>query len=334
MEKNLLIKFKKYGLYVLAVIGALAILLVLWKIFLQGPIVPYRYDRAISVAPAPGGFLARQSEGVGGIEPGFFDEEVFGVSEIDLREGPAPRSLGEVGELTERKVIKNGTLDMLVESAEETADEIKEIAKRSLGFVENVNIFEVSKDVKEGFVTIRVPADRFDEVMEEIKALAIKVEREQINARDVTEQFVDFEARLKNLRAEEEQYLKIIKKAETVEDMLAVERELSRVRGQIERIEGQLKFLSRQIDMSTITAHLTALAEVEVFGVQWRPLIVAKQALKGLFEGLTKFVDAIIIFLIKLPIIILWIATIALLVFIVWRIGRWLWNITQNKHKT
>ena len=136
----------------MAVIGVLAILLVLWKIFLQGPIVPYGYDRAISVAPAPGGFLARQSEGVGGIEPGFFDEEVFSVSEIALREGPAPRSLGEVEELTERKIIKNGTLDMLVESAEETAEEIKRIAKDFEGFIENINIYEVSKDVKEGVV--------------------------------------------------------------------------------------------------------------------------------------------------------------------------------------
>jgi len=214
----------------------------------------------------------------------------------------------------------------LVDKAEDTAEKIKEIAKRFEGFVENVNIYEVSKDIKEGVVVIRVPADSFTEVMNEIKELVIKVEREQVDARDVTEQFIDLEARLKNLQAEEEQYLKILKQADTVEDLLNVSRELSRVRGQIERLEGQLKYLSRQIDMSSITVHLTAIAEVEIFGVHWRPLVVIKQSLKGLFEGLTKFVDVIIIFLIKLPVIIIWIASIAFLLFIIWRIGKWIWR--------
>ena len=318
--ENIPSQIKKYGLYILAVLGALAILLILWKIFLKPPITQFKFDRAISVVPAPGGF----------IEPGFFDEGVvFSTSERGIiREAPAQVPEGD---LTDRKIIKNGSLDLIVERAEETVDEIKVIAQEFEGFVENVNIFEVSRDVKEGYITIRLPADRFDEAINAIKELAIKVEREQVDARDVTEQFIDLEARLKNLKAEEEQYLKILKQAETVEDLLNVSRELANVRGRIERIEGQLKFLSRQIDMSSISVHLTALAEVEVFGVQWRPLIVAKQALKGLFEGFTKFVDAIIIFIIKLPIIILWIATISLLLFVIWRIGRWIWRVLVKR---
>lgn len=317
---------KKYGLYVLAGIGVLAILIVFWKLVFKPPIVPYRFDKAISVAPTPR-LISGQATG-GFPESGFFDESISVVSEVAFRETSA--EVSESG-LTDRKIIKNGSLNIIVERAEETANEIKEIAKNFEGFVENVNIFEVSKDVKEGYITIRLPADRFDEAMEEIKALAIKVEREQVNARDVTEQFIDLEARLKNLKAEEEQYLKILKKAETVEDMLNVSKQLSNVRGRIEQIEGQLKYLSRQIDMSSISVHLTAIAEVEVFGIHWRPLTVAKQALKNMFEGFTKFVDAIIIFLIKLPIIILWIATIALLVFIVWKIGRWAWRLLAKR---
>ena len=156
MEKNLLIKFKKYGLYVLAVIGILAILIVLWKLAFKPPITPYQYDRAVSVAPLRQGFEGQAPGGF--LEPSFVADEGGFVARKILTEIPT-----ETVELTERKVIKNGSLEILVDRAEETAEEIKRIAKDFEGFVENVNIYEVSKDVKEGVVTIRVTADRFDE---------------------------------------------------------------------------------------------------------------------------------------------------------------------------
>ncbi|MFH1461120.1 MAG: DUF4349 domain-containing protein [Patescibacteria group bacterium] len=234
------------------------------------------------------------------------------------------------GEITDRKVIKNGSLELLVKSAEETAKNIQGVAERLGGFTAGVDIYNVAQDAKSGRVTIRIPADKFNVAFDEIKKLAIKVERENSSAQDVTEQYIDLESLLKNLKAQESQYLEIMKKAETIEDILNVSSRLSGVRGQIEQIEGQLKYLANQIDLASITASLTEEGDVEVFGINWRPLYVAKQALRSLISGLASYVDSMIKFVFQLPVILLWLVTIGLIALAGWRILYWIWKKINN----
>jgi hypothetical protein len=227
------------------------------------------------------------------------------------------------GELTKRKVVRNGSLALLVNKAEDVAQSIHSIAEAAGGFVQDSQVYEVSAGVKSGTVVIRVPADKFSEAMDAIKKLAVKVESESTNAQDVTEQFIDYEAQLRNLRAQEEQLLTVMKSAKTVEDTLQVVAQLNSVRGTIERIQGQLQYLSRQVDMSSITVTLTAEADVQVFGIRWRPLFVVKEALRNLLSGLTGYVDGMIYFLFNLPIYLLWIATIGVIGFGAWKAILW-----------
>lgn len=312
-------KIKRIGLYFFAIVGIIAVLWFVLQVFFL-PV--YRYGTG------GGGPLYLESPARSGLSEVFLGEK-WGISE---ETGEMPQETTE-GVLTQRKIIKDGSLQLLVKKAEETAAAIQDIAKRLEGFVSYSYIWEVSEGVKSGTVTIRVPADHFEEAMEEIKKLAIKVERETTNTKDVTEEFVDLEARLKNLRAEEEQYLEIMKEAETVEDALAVAGRLSDVRGRIERIEGQLQYLSRQIEMSTITVSLTSEAEVEVLGIRWRPLFVVKQSLKSTLRGLTGYVDAMVRFIFALPVIALWLATIALFAVLGWRLFSWLRKRFFSKKK-
>lgn len=231
---------------------------------------------------------------------------------------------------TDRKVEKNGSLKLLVKSAEESAKNIQNTAERLGGFVSNSYVYEVSLGIKAGQVVIRVPASSFNVAMDEIKKLAVKVEQENSSAQDVTEQYVDLTARLNNFKTQEEQYLGILKKAKTIEEILNVSSRLNEVRLQIEQLEGQLKYLNQQIDLAAIAVNLTEEGDIEVFGLRWRPLYVAKVALRDMMSGLTDYADAMIKFIFQLPVIILWLATFGLIIFAVWKVIKWVWEKIKN----
>ena len=104
-------------------------------------------------------------------------------------------------------------------------------------------------------MTIRVPQAEFFTALEHIKSLG-KVRSENVGSEDVTERFIDLEARLRSALREEESLLSLLDKANQVSEILSIERELSRVLSDIERAQGQLNFLERRVDLSTVTVSL------------------------------------------------------------------------------
>lgn len=319
--QNLIPKIKKIGIYILAAIGTLSILLVAFQFVLLS------LRGASSYSQQGGGrFLSLKPSSSSGLN--LLGMEELGL--IDSKETGTGNAGGTgvatEGQLTQRKIIKNGSLSVLVKGAEETVSSIQNLATRLNGFVSSSEVYEVSEGLKAGTVIIRVPAEHFDEAITEIKKLALRVESENVNVSDVTEQFTDLEAQLKNLRAEEEQYLKVMEIASTVEDILKVSQKLSDVRGRIERIQGQLQYLSRQIDMSSITVLITSEAEVKVLGIYWRPLSVLRQSLRNMLRGLSGYIDAMIRLVFSLPVILLWAATVVFLIVFVWKILRRIWK--------
>ncbi|MBI5140256.1 MAG: DUF4349 domain-containing protein [Candidatus Vogelbacteria bacterium] len=244
--------------------------------------------------------------------------------------------------VSDRKIIKNGSLSLLVESAEDAAKSITKIAESAGGFVENATLSDsndcvwgrysescVPEAVKSGNITIRVPANTFESSFDSIKKLAIKINSENNNSRDVSAEFVDQQAKLKNLKAEEAQYQDIMKRAVKVEDVLNVARQLSDVRGRIDVLQGQINYLSRQVGMSTISVDLRSEASVASVGNEWRPVSIAKQALQDMLTSLTKYVDATIIFIINIPVLILQILA-WVIYFIAWLLGFYLvWRVLK-----
>ncbi|MGI8494588.1 MAG: DUF4349 domain-containing protein, partial [Pyrinomonadaceae bacterium] len=107
-------------------------------------------------------------------------------------------------------------------------------------------------------MTARVPAAKFDESLAEIRKTGSRVILENVKGEDVTEEFIDIEARLKTQKALEAQFLEIMKQAKTVEDTLNVQREIADVRGEIEKVEGRKKFLENQSAFSTLKIRLQA----------------------------------------------------------------------------
>jgi hypothetical protein len=184
---------------------------------------------------------------------------------------------------------------------------------------------------KYGNIVIRVPSVKYNEAIAKIKSFAVKVESETNNARDVSAEYVDLEAQLKNMKAEEAQYQRIMNQAVKVSDVLEVASRLSDVRGRIERMQAQLNLLSKQVDMSTISVDLRAEADIESVGTSWKPLSVAKQALQDMLSSLTGYADGVIVFIISLPILllsivtwVLWLLAWALGLYIVWKLFKYL----------
>ena len=204
-----------------------------------------------------------------------------------LESAPMDASAGEP--MVDKKIIKNGNLSLKIESTEESAQKISEIAKAKGGEVFSTNFYERVKGQKSGFITIKVPVGKFEEAMNEVKKVATQVLSESTTGQDVTEQYSDFQAQLKNKRAEEESFAKILDTAGKIDDILAVTRELSRVRGEIERLEGRIRFMDSQTDMSTITINLTEDVTVVPVNEGWRPWQVVKQSVKELISNIQGF---------------------------------------------
>ena len=252
-------------------------------------------------------------------------EAVLSPDSADYYQGADTKS-ATTEVLPQRKVSRNGSMSVTVEKAEEAVETITDIAEQAGGFVSVARIYEIASDIKSGHITIKVPSDKFDETIDKIKDTTIKVEREEVSTQDVTDQYIDLETRLRNYNATEDKYLEVLKKAQTVNEILDVQRELSQIRNNIERIEGQIKYMDRQVEMSTISVSLTSEADIEVFGVRWRPLTQIKQSLRALVKGSVKYVNFMIAAIALLPLIVLWLITIAIVMLVIWKVGRWVKN--------
>jgi hypothetical protein len=167
----------------------------------------------------------------------------------------AGRVAGAAGALPalDQKIIRTGKIELVVTSIAAAMDSITVIVTSAGGFTQQSSVKEQTAEL-----VLRVPVEQFDSVFRELRKLAMPGSRilESSEAQDVTEQYADTEARITNLRATEAQLLKLLAKAEKMEDILVVQRELTAVREQIERLQGQLNVLSRRAAFSTIAVTL------------------------------------------------------------------------------
>jgi len=201
---------------------------------------------------------------------------------------------GNRSDLAEKKIIKTGNLEITVNSVDKTAVLLADIANRVQGFVQSSYIYESESGAKTGSIVLKVPVAQFEIIFNEIKDLAKVVVREQVSGQDVTEEYVDLQAQLKNSQAEEEQYLEIMKKANEIEDILKVTSALSVARAKIERLQGQLQYLKNMTDMSTLTVELSEETKVASGIGKWQPFETIKQAFKTLISAFQKTIDRLI----------------------------------------
>ncbi len=225
----------------------------------------------------------------------------------------------------ERMIIRTADLSLVVEDVEDGLGEIKAIVKRLKGYVADSNTWYQAEQLRAN-LTLRVPAESLDEALEQIKAVALKVQSEKMAGQDVTEEYTDLEAQLRNLEATEKELRELLKtvreRTGKAEEILAVHQRLTEIRGQIERLKGRMQYLERSAALATITLDLSPAEQSRPFiEADWQPLSTLRNAIRALIRAIQFIVDVFIwIVIFVLPVLAV---LLALPAFIVWLVWRW-----------
>jgi uncharacterized protein DUF4349 len=163
--------------------------------------------------------------------------------------------------IAERKIIRNGALTIEVPSTTDAQHSIVSIAETHGGFVvtseskqrESAEPEKRTLDIK---LIVRVPSDQFAGTLDQIRKLATNLTEENVTSQDVTEEFIDLEARIKTQVALEQQFLQIMKQAGKISDALEVQRQIADVRTDIEKLEGRKRFVQNAASLSMITVNI------------------------------------------------------------------------------
>ena len=166
-------------------------------------------------------------------------------------------------EIVERKLIKNGEITFSTKNINDTRKELEKACKDFNGYISSEE-----QQKSNGAITyqqvVRIPAARFDSFMKVIENLGENIEYRNLTTQDVTEEFIDVEARLKTKKELEIRYHQLLGKATKVTDMLSIEEQISNVRTEIETMQGRLQYLTNQVGYSTLTINYHQVVANEV----------------------------------------------------------------------
>ncbi len=215
-----------------------------------------------------------------------------------------------------RYIILNARLTLEIEDIEEAAKEIQAAVKQLGGYVASLEIYDLSRERRAGQMSIRIPQDKYVYALEILGGLG-RTKNISENTSDVTMHYIDLEARITNLEAQEERMRQLLDRAENMEDILQIEKELGRIRGDLESMTAEFKHLQERVNYSTIDICLeekdprreTVVDGFENFGERTGHLLALNT--NRLLDGLANFVIAVIgslpmIVPLLLVVIILW----------------------------
>lgn len=214
----------------------------------------------------------------------------------DAVRSTAPNQAGEknASPAKPRFIIYTGSLELTVRDTRKTVEEIRQITAGEGGLVSESRIYESQKGQFAADLSLRIPETRFDDFIAQLEELgeAANVHK---SSEDVTLSYLDLETRIKNLKTSEKRLLEILAEAGTVEEILTVEQEISRVRGEIEAMTAEFTYLQDQVSFSTIDVFIGEEA-IDTGGVSQKPFAhIGKRMKEALFQSIN-FVSTAVAF--------------------------------------
>lgn len=197
-----------------------------------------------------------------------------------------------------RKVIYSADMTLIVADTEVTAESINQLATDLGGYIANLNAFR-SDNLLYYSITLRIPAEQFDNARAALRNLAVRVDSDSIGSDDVTDQYFDIEARLRALRATETELISLLRETRErggkVEDIMSIYRELTQIQSQIESQQGQLNRLEKLVALSTININLRPdELSKPITSEEWRPLQTLRDSFRALIAVLQGLIDLLI----------------------------------------
>ena len=211
----------------------------------------------------------------------------------------------------ERLVIRNANLVIVVEDPSASASSISQLAEQMDGYVISLNVYQSTYgdglSATHASITIRVPAERLNEALAEIKKGTVEVRSENISGQDVTQEYTDLQSQLRNLEAAEVELREIMGSLTKAEDVLRVYENLRQVRQEIEIIKGRMQYFEQSARLSAISIELLPDVVSQPLQIgRWQPEGTAKEALQSLISALQFLAKTTIWFVILvLPVLLL-----------------------------
>ena len=228
--------------------------------------------------------------------PQFYKTAEKAVGRIGIPPIPG-RDIAPAPEVEDRLVVQESNISLLVTDVRKTADEVVDYVQGQGGYMVDTSLSH-PEEAAYGTVKVRIPTEKLQEALSFFRSLAIRVTSERLIGTDVTDEYVDIEARLATLNKTKAKFEEILAKAAKVEDILRVQREIINLQEQIDRLKGRQKYLEQTAKMAKITLHLSTdeLALPYAPSEAWRPKVVFKMAVRSLVRALRKAGSALIWF--------------------------------------
>ena len=231
----------------------------------------------------------------------------IGMADVSPGYQPESSYIREVAptDSANRLVIQDTSLSLQVKSVENTIKTIENTTTSLGGFLVN-SYLSKPESAASGNITVRVPEDKRAEALESFKKLSVKVVSESVFGNDVTDSYVDNDARLAILAETKRRYQEIMDKAYTVTDLMTVQRELINLQNQIDLLKGQQKYYEQSAKLSKVVIYLSTddLSLPYSPTNEWRPVVVFKTAIRSLIGNLRSLMSLAIWLLVYSPIIV------------------------------
>lgn len=236
--------------------------------------------------------------------------------------GEAPRQ--------DRMIIRTANVSMIVSNTADAVEKVTAVAEKAGGYISDSRVWHQG-DLLRGTLSIRVPAANLAATLAAIRRVAIRVESESVSSQEVTQEYVDLDSQLRNLRATEGELLQLMsvmrERSRRASEVLEMHQQIMSIRGQIEQIQGRLRYLQQMTAMATMNLELIPDAIAKpVIEPGWQPLVVMKDAGRALVSALQSCANVLIWFVLYvLPIVLLiGVALLAVLrgITLVWRMRK------------